>query len=85
MKNCRKSAERNSMATTPTEPNSGGDDGHRMPRWVKGFIVAAVAAVLLVVVVLLVSGSGHGPSRHLPGGEPTSQLRAGHTPPVDRG
>lgn len=52
------------------EPTPGGDDGHRMPRWVKGFILAAVAAVVLAVVVVLAIGSGgHGPSRHLPDGD----------------
>jgi hypothetical protein len=39
-----------------------------MPRWVKvsGIIVAVL--VLLLVIVLLISGSEHGPRRHLSGG-----------------
>jgi preprotein translocase subunit SecG len=37
------------------------------PRWVKVFgIVSAV--ILLVVLVLLLTGSNHGPGRHLDGG-----------------
>lgn len=70
----------------PTEPTPGGDDEHRTPRWVKGFIIAAVAVVVLVVVVLAIGGDGHGPSRHLPGGDDeTTQTPGGHTPPVDHG
>ena len=36
------------------------EDG--MPRWVKGFAVAAVVLVVLVVVLMLTGH--HGPSRH---------------------
>jgi len=69
----------------PTEPDPG-DDGHPIPRWVKGFIIAAVAAVVLVVVVLAIGSGGHGPSRHLPGGDQkTTDTPEGHTPPVDHG
>ena len=39
-----------------------------MPRWVKVFaIIAAVVAVLFLVV--LFTGTDHGPSRHLHGGD----------------
>ena len=37
-----------------------GEDG--MPRWVKGFAVAA--AILVVLVVMLMLTGHHGPSRH---------------------
>lgn len=69
----------------PTEQTPDGDGDHRMPRWVRGFIIAAVAAVLLAVAVLAIGGSGHGPSRHLPGGEETTRTPEGHTPPFDHG
>ena len=46
------------------------------PRWVT--VSAIIAAVVLVVVVILALKDGHGPGRHLPGGENP----AGHTPPV---
>ena len=36
----------------------------RMPRWVKGFVLAGVAAVILVGIML---ASGHGPWQHLGG------------------
>jgi hypothetical protein len=39
-----------------------------MPRWAKGFVIAAVALVVLIVVMLL---SGHGPGRHMHGLAPT--------------
>jgi hypothetical protein len=35
-----------------------------VPRWVKIFVIAAVALVLLIVVVMLLSGGQHGPGRH---------------------
>lgn len=67
----------------PIGPPGGGDE-HQMPRWVKGFIIAAVAVVLLVVVVLAISSGEHSPSRHLPGGdEETTQTSEGHAPPGD--
>lgn len=74
------------MATPPPEQSTpGSNDDHQTPRWVKGFIAATIAAVLLVVVVLVAGGGGHGPSRHLPVGEPATQSPEGHTPPVDHG
>ena len=36
-----------------------------MPRWVKVFLIIAAALVVLMVAVMLVSGSQHGPGRHL--------------------
>ena len=71
--------------TPPAHPTPDADGDHRMPRWVKGFVIAAAAAVLLVTVVLLVSNGSHGPSRHLPGGDGGSEAPAGHIPPVDHG
>ena len=38
------------------------------PRWVKAFGVIAVV-VLVLFVILLLTGSDHGPGRHLDGGE----------------
>lgn len=40
---------------------------HEAPRWVKAFIVAAIAVALLVVIVMVTGfGGEHGPARHLP-------------------
>jgi uncharacterized cupredoxin-like copper-binding protein len=38
-----------------------------MPRWVKAFLIVALAVVLLLVILLL-TGGGHGPGRHMSGG-----------------
>ena len=38
------------------------------PRWVKLLVIIA-AVVLVVFLVLLLTGSGHGPGRHLNGGD----------------
>ena len=35
-----------------------------MPRWVKVFLLVAVAIVVLGVVAMLLVGGGHGPGRH---------------------
>ena len=35
-----------------------------MPRWVKVFLIVAVALAVLAVVVMLVVGGEHGPGRH---------------------
>lgn len=48
------------------------------PRWLKMLAIAAAAAVVVFVIVALMTGGGHGPGRHLPGGEESP----GHTPPV---
>jgi len=36
-----------------------------VPRWVKLFVITALALVLLMVVVMLLAGGQHGPGRHL--------------------
>jgi hypothetical protein len=36
-----------------------------MPRWVKVFLITAAALLLLLVAVMLISGSDHGPWRHV--------------------
>jgi hypothetical protein len=35
-----------------------------VPRWVKVFVLVAVAIAVLGVVVMLLVGGGHGPGRH---------------------
>ena len=35
-----------------------------MPRWVKVFLIVAVALAVLAVVAMLVTGGEHGPGRH---------------------
>ena len=63
-------------------PQEGPD--HRMPGWVRGFVVAGIVLAVFVAVAVLVGG-GHGPSRHLPGGDSGDvESPAGHTP-VDHG
>ncbi|MDQ3915044.1 MAG: hypothetical protein M3323_06890 [Actinomycetota bacterium] len=46
------------------------------PRWVQ--VSAIVAAVVVAVLLVLAIAGGHGPGRHLPGGNGGG----GHTPPV---
>src|SRR5829696_4056833 len=36
----------------------------RAPRWVKVFVLVAVAIAVLGMVVMLLVGGGHGPGRH---------------------
>lgn len=60
-----------------SDPASIPDEGHTRPGWVKVLGVAAVV-VIVVVVVIALAGGGHGPSRHLPGGD---DAPAEHTPP----
>jgi hypothetical protein len=48
------------------------------PRWVKVFgVIALVLVVLFVILMLTGRGGGHGPSRHVPAGDP-----AGLRPPT---
>lgn len=73
------------MATSQSIGPGDGDE-HRMPRWVKGFIIAAVAAVVVIVAALAIGDGAHGPSRHLPDGDQdTTPTPERHTPPVDHG
>jgi hypothetical protein len=50
-------------------PSSTGGNGQRsqagMPRWVKGFLIAALVVALLVVAAMAISGGEHGPGRHM--------------------
>ena len=47
------------------EPKGGSTRGFAgIPRWVKVFVVVAVAVLLLMVVAMLITGGQHGPSRH---------------------
>lgn len=54
--------------------------GSGMPRWVKGFAIAAAVLVLLIIIMLL---TGHGPGRHLSGlgQSPASSQTLSSTPP----
>lgn len=55
------------MSERGTEERHGAGDRAqptRLPRWVKVFLIVAVALVLLAVGVALVVGGEHGPGRH---------------------
>ena len=75
-----------SDATSTPDPEGASDspaaDHPGAPRWVKVFVALAVLVVLAVGVKLLVGG-GHGPGRHLGGGESARTQPAGgtHAPP----
>lgn len=64
-------------------PNPSEPVAHRMPRWVKGFLIAGLVVLALAVAAFVVGGS-HGPSRHLPGGDEPVESSDGHTSPVDQ-
>ncbi|MQA25171.1 MAG: hypothetical protein GEU94_06815 [Micromonosporaceae bacterium] len=40
------------------------------PRWVKVFGGVLIALVLLIIAAMLIGGGDHGPSRHMPAGDP---------------
>ena len=52
----------------PSRGHAGsGQDGSSttgMPRWVKVFLIVAVALAVLAVVAMLIVGGEHGPGRH---------------------
>lgn len=75
----------NDPGTTAPVDGPDGTDEHRMPGWVKGFVVAGIVLVVLVVVALVFGGE-HGPGRHLPGGgDAEVDPRGGHEAPFDHG
>lgn len=71
------------------EPRSepGHDDvpPHRMPGWVRAFVVGGALLLVLVVLAFALGRGDHGPSRHVPGGgeeQVESDEGGGHQPPV---
>ena len=57
------------MTSQPADPDDTGADQAPgsttgVPRWVKVFVLVAVATALLGVVVMLLAGGEHGPGRH---------------------
>lgn len=54
----------------------------RMPRWVKGFIIAALVVIIAAVIVQTQGGASHGPGRHQPD---TVTTNVPGTVPVSRG
>lgn len=62
-----------------TEESSGGpgpEPPPPRPTWLKIFVVV-LALVIVIVIVKALADGGHGPGRHMPGGN-----AGGHTPPV---
>ena len=43
-----------------------------IPRWVKIFLIVAAAALVLLILAMMISGSQHGPGRHLSSVAPTA-------------
>lgn len=58
-----------------------GDGGHRMPRWVRGFLIAALVVVVLGVMALAFGGD-HGPSRHFADNTAPTDTPPGQAPPA---
>jgi len=45
-----------------------------MPRWVKAMAIIALAVAATLVVVMLLVGGDHGPSRHTPGADTSTEM-----------
>ncbi len=49
----------------------------KTPRWVKVFGIIAIVLLVVLVIGLITNqagpGGGHGPGRHMPGGNPAEQ------------
>jgi hypothetical protein len=85
------------MGDSPAHLDGGGDmergrdrePSIGMPRWVKVFLIIALALVLLFVVGKLTGvGGEHGPGRHGSGDDAPSSVvneDGGHQPPVRHG
>lgn len=68
-----------------SEPAHGPGHEHRMPGWVRAFLIVGLLLLVLMALGLILGRGEHGPSRHLPGGgegqvEPDEH--GGHRPPV---
>ena len=73
------------MSDASSEPENGiGRPGATsgMPRWVKVSLLVVLGLVALFVVLTLVGAApgGHGPRRHLPGGDAPSTSAPAHGP-----
>jgi hypothetical protein len=56
-----------------TAADRAGESRPGTPRWVKVFGIITLVVVLLFVILKLAGGGGHGPSRHMPRGDPGGQ------------
>jgi len=72
------------MADTSSD-HTGTSAPARMPRWVKGFVIAVMLVAIAAVAVQILGGAGHGPARHQPETVPAEVPSTVHTPPVDHG
>lgn len=70
-------------ADTTKGPDGAGDE-HRMPGWVKGFVIAGIVVAVVIVAALLFGRGDHGPGRH-GSDSPDAEVEgpADHTPPAD--
>lgn len=68
------------------EPTREDTPEHRMPGWVRGFVIVGILLVVIGVLAMALSSGGHGPSRHVSGGGEGQVAPAegdGHRPPVE--
>ena len=57
-----------SITDPPTEPSRpAGARRPPMPRWVKAFALTVIVLVVLTAALMMLTGSRHGPGRHLTG------------------
>ena len=47
-----------------TQPAIVGRPDPGMPRWVKAFLITALALIAIMVIAMIASGGRHGPGRH---------------------
>lgn len=77
---------RRTAVTDPTTETDSGDpidvQPRGMPRWVKVSLLVVVALIVVAVILNLldVAPGGHGPMRHIPGGDMPASSAPDHGP-----